>query len=286
MNYRLLALDMDGTALTSEKVISPKTGEAIHTALAEGKHVFFATGRAPVEMEEHLRHFPDMRYVMYLSGAIVRDRVTGEDLHNVHIPIHIVEKIMEISRKRSALVAVYASDGVFVETNKRGRMAEYGCACFEPLYEQCATWVEDLEEIAFDPKRRIHKINFYCGSEGEWLLCAEELRKLPVSYASGIPNNEEISPLNVDKGRALSAMCKKLGIPVSMAIAVGDQSNDLSMIRAAGLGVAMGNATEEVKDAADVITDDCDHDGVAKVIETYLLHGRRCPEGADEGFHG
>jgi hydroxymethylpyrimidine pyrophosphatase-like HAD family hydrolase len=93
MNYRLLALDMDGTALTSEKVISPKTREAIHGALDEGKHVFFATGRAPVEMEEHLRHFPDMRYVMYLSGAIVRDRVTGEDLHNVHIPIHIVEKI-------------------------------------------------------------------------------------------------------------------------------------------------------------------------------------------------
>ena len=146
--------------------------------------------------------------------------------------------------------------------------------------------VEDLEEIAFDPGRRIHKINFYCGSEAEWLLCAEELRKLPVSYASGIPNNEEISPLNVDKGRALAAMCERLGIPISQAIAVGDQSIDLSMIRAAGLGVAMGNATEGANAAADAVTDDCDHDGVAKVIETYLLHGRRCPEGADEGLNG
>ena len=286
MNYRLLALDMDGTSLTSEKVISPGTKAAIHAALKEGKDVFFATGRAPVEMEEHLRHFPEMRYVMYLSGAIVRDRVTGEDLHNVHIPLHIVEKIMEIAGKSRALVAIYASDGVFVEKTKRGHMDEYGCKCFEPLYEQCATWVEDLEEIAFDPKRRIHKVNFYCGSEGDWLLCAEELRKLPVSYASGIPNNEEISPLGVDKGKALCAMCEKLGIPVFQSIAVGDQSNDLSMIHMAGLGVAMGNATEEVKAAADVITDDCDHDGVAKVIETYLLLGRRCPEGADEGANG
>ena len=286
MNYRLLAMDMDGTVLTSNKVISPRTKEAIHGAIAAGKDVFFATGRAPIEMEEHLRYFPEMRYVMYLSGAIVRDRFTREDLHSVHISLHIVEKIMEIGKKRRALVAIYAGDGVFVEKTKRGRMAEYGCECFEPLYEQCATWVEDLEKTALDPGRKVYKVNFYCGSETEWLLCARELRKLPVSYASGIPNNEEISPLNVDKGTALAAMCEKLGVPIAQAIAVGDQSNDLAMIRAAGLGAAMGNATEEVKAAADIVTDDCDHDGVAKVIEKYLLQGRRCPEGADEGSNG
>ena len=78
-------------------------------------------------------------------------------------------------------------------------------------------------------------------------------------------------------------MCEALGIPVEQSIAVGDQSNDLTMIRIAGLGVAMGNATEEVKAVADTVTADCDHDGVAQVIEQYLLLGRRCPEGADEG---
>ena len=66
-------------------------------------------------------------------------------------------------------------------------------------------------------------------------------------------------------------MCEKLGIPIAETIAVGDQTNDLEMIRAAGLGVAMGNATEEVKAAADLITADCDHDGVAEIIEKYLL---------------
>ena len=271
MNYQLLALDMDGTALTSEKVISPRTKAAIHAALSAGKNVFFATGRAPIEMEEHLRHFPEMRYVMYLSGAIVRDLKTGEDLHNVHIPLPIVEKIMAVGRKRAALVAIYASDGVFVEKTKRGRMAEYGCKCFEPLYEQCATWVEDLEQTAFTPGRKVHKVNFYCGSEAEWRLCAQELRSLPVSWASGIPNNEELSPLGVDKGAALAALCEKLGLSIAQAIAVGDQTNDLSMIRAAGLGVAMGNAAEEVKRSADTITADCDHDGVAEVIWEYLL---------------
>ena len=150
-------------------------------------------------------------------------------------------------------------------------MKEYGCDCFEPLYEQCAQWVDDIRETAIAHGHEVHKINFYCGSEAEWLRCAEELKELPVSRASGIPNNEELSPLGVDKGTALRAMCDALDIPVEAAIAVGDQGNDLSMIRVAGLGVAMGNATQEVKEAAKAVTADCDHDGVAEVIKTYLL---------------
>ena len=211
MDYRLLALDMDGTVLTSEKVISPKTEGAIHEALDAGKDVFFATGRAPIEMKEHLKHFPEMRYVMYLSGAIVRDLRTGKDLHNVNIPLHIVEKIMDIGRNKDALVAVYAGDGLFVDKRCRGRMKEFGCECFEPLYEQCAEWVDDIRETALAHGHEVHKINFYCGSEAEWLRCAAELKELPVSRASGIPNNEEISPLGVDKGTALRAMCEALG---------------------------------------------------------------------------
>lgn len=271
MNYRLLALDMDGTVLTSEKKISPKTQAAIHGALAAGKQVLFATGRAPIEMKEHLSSFPDMRYVMYLSGAIVRDLHGGKDLHAVHIPLHIVENIMNIAKDKAALMAVYAGDGLFVDKKCRGRMKEYGCDCFEPLYEQCAQWVDDIWETAIAHGHEVHKINFYCGSEAEWLHCAEELKELPVSRASGIPNNEELSPLGVDKGTALRAMCDALDIPVEAAIAVGDQGNDLSMIRVAGLGVAMGNATQEVKEAAKAVTADCDHDGVAEVIKTYLL---------------
>ena len=270
MEYQLLALDMDGTVLTSEKKISQKTQEAIHGALAAGKQVLFATGRAPIEMKEHLSSFPDMRYVMYLSGAIVRDLHAGKDLHAVHIPLHIVENIMDIAKDKAALVAVYAGDGLFVEKKFRGRMAEYGCECFAPLYEACAERVDDIRETALAHGHEVRKINFYCGSEAEWRRCAEELKKLPVQRASGIPNNEEVSPAGVDKGAALVSLCSALGLPVECAIAVGDQGNDLSMIRAAGLGVAMGNATEEVKAAADAVTADCDHDGVAEVIKTYL----------------
>lgn len=271
MSYRLLAMDMDGTVLNREKVISPRTEAAIRAAIAAGKDVFFATGRAAVEVKEHLDRFPEMRYVMLVSGAVVRDVHTGEDVHSVHIPFPIVEKILEIGRKSRALVAIYAGDGVYVEKKFHGRMEEFGCKCFEPLYEACAEWVEDLDKTALEHKEDVRKINFYCGNEEDWKSCGQELGKLPVTRASGIPNNDEVSPQGVDKGEALLSMCEKLGIPISEAIAVGDQSNDLAMIRAAGLGVAMGNATEEVKAAADIVTADCDHDGVAEIIEKYLL---------------
>ena len=97
------------------------------------------------------------------------------------------------------------------------------------------------------------------------------LDKLPLTYNSGIPLNFEISPQNVNKGMGLEILSRVTGIPVSDMIAVGDEGNDLEMVQTAGLGVAMGNAIAPVKAVADVITNDCDHDGVAEIIETYLF---------------
>lgn len=271
MSYRLLAMDMDGTVLNSEKIITPRTEAAIRAAIAAGKDVFFATGRSPVEVKKELSAFPEMRCAMFVSGAIVRDLHTGEDIHSVHIPFPIVKKILDIGEKSRGLLAIYAGNNVYADKKYRGHMGEYGCKCFESLYEQCAQWVEDLQKTALEHKEDVHKINFYFANEEDYRACAEELKKLPVTRASGIPNNDEVSPLGVNKGAALLAMCEKLGIPISETIAVGDQTNDLEMIRTAGLGVAMGNAAKEVKAAADVITADCDHDGVAEIIEKYLL---------------
>ena len=271
MNYCLLALDLDGTALSSEKIVTDRTAAAIRRAIAAGKEVLFATGRAPSELREHLQRFPEMNYLLCLSGATVRDLRAGKNLNIVNIPLHIVEKIMEISKKVDAMVAIYAGEDVFVEKTYQGNMGWYGCACFEPLYDSCAIWVDSLDEAISLRGNDVRKINFYFHSTEDWRAAGEVLGKLPVAHASGIPNNYEISPQGVDKGVGLTALCETLGIPISQAIAVGDEGNDVAMIQAAGLGVAMGNATEEVKAVADAVTADCDHDGVAEVIEKYLL---------------
>ena len=271
MPYRLLAMDMDGTVLNSKKNITPRTEEAVHTAISAGKEVLFATGRCLSEMREHLARFPEMRYAICLSGATVVDLQKGVTLSVAALPRELVEQIMAMAHEFDVMVAVYAGNDVFLEDRHRGKMEYYGCGCFEKLYGSCAGWVEESGEAIALRGGDVRKINFYFHSTEEWEQGGRKLTGLPVSYARGIPNNYEISPLNVTKGMGLEALCRRIGIPITQAIAVGDEGNDLAMIETAGLGVAMGNASQAVKDAADEITADCDHDGVAEVIEKYLL---------------
>lgn len=271
MEYQLLALDMDGTVLASDKTITPRTQAAIHRALAAGKEVLFATGRAPAEMREHLKNFPDMHYVICLAGATVVDLRTHRDLNVVRFSRETAQAIYSVGSRYDTLCAVYAGEDVYIERRHLGNQSYFGCQCFAKLYEQSGKWVEDIRDVIREHGDDIRKINFYFHSPEEYAAAEPFLRPLPVSYASGIPNNYEISPAGVDKGVGLTALCESLGIPMEAAIAVGDEGNDLAMIRCAGLGVAMGNATEVVKAAAQAITADCDHDGVAEVIEKYLL---------------
>lgn len=271
MEYRLLALDMDGTVLNSEKVISPRTADAIHKALNCGKEVLFATGRCPSEMKEHFEAFPEMKYAMCLSGALILDIQKGVALSDTTIPRPLAEKVLTEAEKLDAMVTVYAGPDVYVERCRKGNMDYFGCQCFASLYNVCAVWVDDIREALAVRGEQVYKINLYCHTRQDWQKAAEVLSGLPLSYASGIPNNYEISPQGVNKGVGLEQLCAVTGIPISQAIAVGDEENDLAMIRAAGLGVAMGNASDAVVEAADVMTADCDHDGVASVIEMCLL---------------
>ena len=271
MEYRLLAMDMDGTVLNSEKQISPRTDTAIRTALAQGKEVLFATGRCPAEVRRELEIYPEMNYVLCLSGALVLDVRQGKTLSDITIPLPLAEEVLAVAEGLDAMVTLYAGDDVFVEYKRKGNMEYFGCQCFAKLYDDCAVWVEDIREVLTTHADRIHKANIFCHTTEDWHKANEGLKNLPLTYASGIPNNYEISPRGVDKGVGLQKLCEATGIPIAQAIAVGDEGNDVAMIRAAGLGVAMGNAPERIRAEADLVTADCDHDGVAEVIEKYLL---------------
>lgn len=271
MEYRLLALDMDGTVLNSEKKITPRTAAAIREAMAGGKEVLFATGRCPSEVREALQAFPKMHYVLCLSGALVLDLRQGKTLANITIPRTLVERILSAADKLDAMVTLYAGEDVFVEKKRKGNMAYYGCQCFAKLYDDCAVWVENIWDVLNTHGDSIYKANIFCHSPEEWEKADQALQALPLNYASGIPNNYEISPQGVSKGIGLQMLCEATGIPIQQAIAVGDEGNDVAMIKAAGLGVAMGNAPDFIKEQADCVTADCDHDGVAQVIKTYLL---------------
>ena len=267
--YRLLATDMDGTVLNSEKTISPRNRAAIEAALASGREVLFATGRCPAEVRAYRALFPAMRYGIYLSGALVRDELTGRALVDRAFSRSQAEAVLEAVGAVDAMSAVFAGENVHVEHCRRERLAYYNCECFRENLERNAVWVEDIRE-ALD-KGRVYKINFYCHNRAAWQKAMERLSHLGVTCSQGSSHNVEVTPAGTGKGEGLRAVCAAAGVPVAESVAVGDEDNDISMLRAAGLGVAMANASAEVREAADARTGDCDHDGVAMVIEKYLL---------------
>jgi len=176
MEYRLLAMDMDGTVLNSEKKITPRTQSAIRKALAGGKEVLFATGRSPSEVREYLNTFPGMNYVLCLSGALVLDLRRGKTLAETTIPRPLAEQILSAADGLDAMVTLYAGDDVFVERKRKGNMDYYGCQCFAKLYDDCAVWVENIRDVLDRYGDHIHKANIFCHSPEEWRKADDALR--------------------------------------------------------------------------------------------------------------
>ena len=147
-----------------------------------------------------------------------------------------------------------------------------------PYFRTSRTVVEDLRAFVAACPTGIEKITMMFAEEAQRasalaLLSAD--RRFLVT--SSLPNNLEVNDQSIDKGKGLLALAAMLGIRPEETMAVGDSSNDLAMLRAAGLGVAMGNGSAEAKAAADVTTDDNNHDGAAKAIERYVLgQSERC----------
>ena len=120
-------------------------------------------------------------------------------------------------------------------------------------------------------KKIVEKVNLLCIPEDKRDAVLEKLKALTVSSVWSSHNCMEITPEKADKGRGLETACRLLHIPVEHTMALGDSGNDIAMLRQAGLGVAMGNAPDFVKAAADVISDRYDEDGAAKAIERWAL---------------
>ena len=267
--YHLLATDMDGTVLNSEKQISPRNRAAIEAALAQGKQVLFATGRCPTEVREFRTLFPNMRYGVYLSGALVRDEISGRALVERAFSRELAEEILDAVGSVDAMVAVFAGDDVHVESRCRDRLDYFHCACYQDNLERNGVWMDNIRDVL--DRGTVYKINFYCHTRADWQKAMERLSRLDVVCSQGSYNNVEVTTAGTDKGKGLAAVCTDMGVTPAEAIAVGDEDNDIAMIRAAGLGVAMANASAEVREIANARTGDCDHDGVAMVIEKYLL---------------
>lgn len=271
-NYSLIAFDMDGTLLNSQKQISEKSLLSVSEAVRAGKTVCLCTGRCIPELEEYLPVIKDIRYIIGDSGLFVYDTYENKYVFGNPMNKEIAVEIMtRLQMSGEDVMVQLHSDRSIVQTDRIPLMPLYNMSIYQPLYERICFTVDDLYSFFLSAPFPPNKINIYCRSPDQRYRIRQLLDDLSIEFKHVEGQSLECIPKGQSKGTGLIKLCEYLSIPAKAAIAVGDADNDIEMLEAAGFAVAMGNANKTILKLADAIVADNDHDGCAEAIENYLL---------------
>lgn len=274
MSIRLIAFDLDGTLLDNEKRVPGKNREALKEAADRGIWIVPFTARLSSKVPEEVTAFPFIRYLVTENGARIYDREKRRTVYQADITALEAGELFDYMDGLPVIYDCYQDgtgwiDKDFYEHTERWITDPYT----QKLIHTLRLPVDGLRQVISDRNRPIQKTQMFFEDLALRAKVFEELKeKFPLySVTSSLYNNIEINAENANKGAALTALCRHLGIHRSECIAFGDNGNDVSMLKAAGIGVAMGNATPEAKAAADVITDSNEEGGVGSGIRKYVL---------------
>jgi len=260
MTYRLVAVDLDGTLLTHEKRVSPRTRRALAALTARGCHVVVATGR-PFDV---LRVFcagvaltaPQITF----NGAVIHDLIAGRDLYRQLVPPAYVRPTIDFFVEAGVPSALYTTDGLYLD-RRMPNPADWTPPPLPP-----AIYLDDMRQAADHPSI---KVVGQADPETVTRLRPRAVaafgRDLYVTQTAA--NLLEFLHPDVSKGSALRRVAALLGVAREEIIAFGDSHNDLTMFAYAGLAVAMRNATPEVRAGADLVAESNEEDGVAAALE-------------------
>ena len=160
-DFRLIALDMDGTLLDSGQRITPRAQAAVREILERGKHAVFATGRCRAQVTEYLEYFPAMRYLICENGACVCDLKTGEDLFRRPVAPQEVLRILEAAEGEEVLCTLFIGNRSFMDRKSFSFMKEFGLESYRSVFEKSAVWVEDLFSFYRDRPLEVEKVNLF-----------------------------------------------------------------------------------------------------------------------------
>jgi len=264
MPYRLVALDLDGTAVRDDLTISPRVRRTLGMAVAKGLQLTLASGRGYPSMRRWVGELGVTAPVISYQGAEVTDPLTHQCLRRRTFPLPLVEELAGLARQCDVSLTLYADDRIYVQDKR------HSDAFYEKWFGLPCQVVDHLTSaLPRDPVKCI-----FIASEVELDQMRPEFERRFGQRLQIMRSHRyflEGLPLGVDKGSALAWVARRLGVSQDETMAVGDSGNDVAMIAWAGLGVAMGNATQEAKAVADYVAPTVDDDGLAEVIERFCL---------------
>ena len=268
MNYKLIAIDMDGTLLNSNKEISNRTIQAIGHAKEKGVNVVLATGRLLKSAQLFADSLELNNHVIACNGAIIIDG-SKKVIYSKPMDRNVVEKVMALGKKFNTYYHFY-DESQFYSNKYVKEIVDYYSGRGQSIDVKI---FDDEMEIINDKDLNLYKFLFIDNDLEKLIKLRKELSSMEnISVSKSWTNNLEVMDTGASKGLGLQFLCNRLDISPSEVIAIGDNENDLSMITFAGLGVSMGNGDDIVKKQANYITSTNDEDGVARVIEEFIIN--------------
>ena len=265
MNYKLIAIDMDGTLLTPNLEISKKTIETTRKVIDKNVIITLSTGRMYLAALPFANTLQLDVPLITCNGALIKCAKTGKEYYKKSVPATYCKEIIKYCHEKQLSISIYKDAKILIEDNTNLHIHEYMDKAKPQIVDAIKSFLDDSvikilisSEDKFDLDYHTRKLY--------------EIYKDKLTFYFSLPHFIEIVHKDANKKNALEFLANKFDIKKEEIISIGDNFNDMDMIQYAGLGVAMGNAPDYLKEAADFVTHSNDEDGVNYVLEKFVLH--------------
>ena len=275
MGIKAVLLDFDGTTLQRDQVfISVRNMYAIRRALDKGVYIIPSTGRAENMQPPQIEAEKRIRYYITSGGSRVVDHSTGELIHQEVLTPEDSARMCRIFEGKHIYTEIAAGGKIYLEKEIAEHLERY------PVPSHHVWFIEAGRQIVIEKPSRyfsdrgvgIEKVNMYGIPEELQQKIYDEVENSQVAHITDpVGKDMQFFPKGLDRTRGIQKLLEKLGITMDQVMSIGDSVLDADAIRASGIGVAMGNAPQWLKDQADFVTAPFDQDGVAVAIEKYIL---------------
>lgn len=266
---KLVSIDIDGTLYNDNREITPAVKKTIQKATAQGVYVVITTGRPETGVKSILNELDLVgsdHYVITHNGGLVQTTDGQKVLHRAALSWESFQQAQRFAAENNAYIQIESDTDAYTINR------------YVNVFASQENFVVNIPLTVKDSLAELKEVPFVKAiAIGEKVFMDQVQAKVPEQLAidanvvRSTPNNLEFMNNDASKGQALLALAEELGINQSQTMAIGDQENDFTMIQAAGIGVAMGNAIPAIKEVANAETADNNHDGVAKAIERFVL---------------
>lgn len=271
---KIIALDLDGTLLDSQKRLSTENRQALERAAEMGIQIVPTTGRIYAIIPEAVRELPFVNYAITVNGAEIYDVKNQRVIAKNELSWQKAVAIMEYLDGFDVVYDCYQNGAGYMTKAFLDKVGKYlTSAYFEEIYQKTRIPVPELKACLQERKQGVQKMQFCTTDQALRAFLLEDLKRQfdGVAISTALPYNGEINDENGHKGGALTKLCAHLGCTMENVMAFGDGLNDITMLQMAGLSVAMENAVPEAKLSAKYVTGSCDESGVAQAIAKFCF---------------